>query len=153
VNVKNLPPNAYVKSIRMGAADLLRDGLHIAGVARDPIEVVIATNGGVVNGVARDPIDRPLAGASVVLLPEIGLRQNRLDLFRNATSGPDGAFRLEGVAPGDYRIFVWEDVREGDWHDPEFMKDYELRGAPVHVGGTEPVEVKAPAIPAERSAQ
>lgn len=47
------PPNlqgAYLKSVRLGSVDILRDGLRIAGQPAEPLEVIIGTNPGALQG-------------------------------------------------------------------------------------------------------
>jgi hypothetical protein len=64
---------------------------------------------------------------------------------RRADAGgvASGQFRLAGVAPGDYRMFAWEDVPTNAWQDEEFMRKYENRGTAVHIeeGGSEQCQV------------
>jgi hypothetical protein len=39
-----------------------------------------------------------------------------------------GKFHLRDVAPGEYKIFAWEDVPFGAPQDPEFRKPFEKQG-------------------------
>ena len=54
-----------------------------------------------------------------------------------------GRFGLDNVAPGDYKVFAWDEVSDGDWNDPEFVRPSETRGSPVRIsdGATESVSV------------
>ena len=58
----------------------------------------------------------PAAGVTVALLPNV---RGRFDLVRTATTDPSGRFRLDRVAPGDYKVFAWSEVSDGDWQDPD----------------------------------
>jgi hypothetical protein len=49
-------------------------------------------------------------------------------------SAADGTFKITGVTPGDYKVFSWSDVDTGAWQDPDFIKDYEGQGKPIHIG-------------------
>ena len=40
---------------------------------------------------------------------------------------------MEGLPPGDYRVFSWESVADFAWQDPAFMRDYEDRGRAVRL--------------------
>ena len=153
VIVSPLPQNAYVKSMHMGIADVLNDGLHVAGPTPDTLEIVIGENAGTLNGVLLDDKRQPSANATIALLPDLARRSRRVDLFRTTSSGADGTFHFDGLTPGNYKLFAWEDILSGNWYDPNFMREYENRGMPVRIdegGAAKPVELTV--IPAERSA-
>jgi outer membrane receptor protein involved in Fe transport len=57
-----------------------------------------ATPPGVVGGLARDALQRPLAGVHLRLEAPDGR------VVASATSGPDGAYRFAGIAPGIYSV-------------------------------------------------
>jgi hypothetical protein len=38
---------------------------------------------------------------------------------------------LRGIAPGDYKLFSWEEAESGSWEDPEFLKPFEEKGERV----------------------
>ena len=38
---------------------------------------------------------------------------------------------FRGIAPGEYKIFSWEEVEDGAWEDPDFLKLFEQKGVPV----------------------
>lgn len=153
VNIFQLPPNAFVRSIRLGVQDVLKDGLHVATGVPDPLEIVLGAKGGIVDGVVVAGRDQRVSSATVVLLPDLSQRETRLDLFKKTTSSADGKFHFDGITPGTYRIFAWEDVRSGDWYDPEFMKAYEFNGVEVRLNEAESKTLEIPVIPVERSAQ
>ena len=55
-------------------------------------------------------------------------RRTRIDLFKSTTSDQNGRFQFTDLAPGDYKVFAWDDVERYQWFDPEFVKDYEKQG-------------------------
>jgi hypothetical protein len=124
-------PDLYLKSIRMGAADLLTDGLHLSAPPEGPIEIILA-RAGTVAGHVIDAKGQPAVNVKVALAPDVSLRR-RSDLFRTATTDQSGSFQMRGVAPGDYTAIAWEQVAEGAWQEPEFLRAYEPAGKPVHV--------------------
>jgi hypothetical protein len=85
---------------------------------------------------------RPQAGATVVLVPDTFLRQ-RSTLYKTVTTDSEGRFHFETIAPGDYKVFAWEDVDRGAWEDPNFLRQIEARGRPLALrdGGTEVVQI------------
>jgi len=73
---------------------------------------------------------KPVENASVALIPGAS---DRRDLYKTAITDAAGRFRLTGIAPGDYTLFAWSDVPNSAWLDPEFIKQYEDRGKPLHI--------------------
>ena len=111
----------YVKSIRLAATDILNDGLHVDQSIDGEIQLIISSNGGVLEGQVEDPGRGPLANATVVIVPE-GAARARADLFKIVHSDQDGRYSIHGITPGDYRIFAWDRVEDGIWFAPTFMQ-------------------------------
>jgi hypothetical protein len=131
-----VPPSlqsTYVKAMRFGEIDLLNGRLRLDRQPESPIEITTATDPGSLNGRVLDSRQRPSAGAMVVLMPEVERRVQRTDLFRTASTDETGQFLLEGIPPGDYRVFAWDNVADLAWRDPAFMRDYEERGRAVRI--------------------
>jgi hypothetical protein len=78
--------------------------------------------------IARSVIDsvsgKPLGKVQVRLqaLPR-GERPN----FGTLT-GEDGAFAMNAIEPGEYRVIAWDDVEPGSWFDAEFLNAREAEG-------------------------
>ncbi|HET9130634.1 MAG TPA: carboxypeptidase-like regulatory domain-containing protein, partial [Terriglobia bacterium] len=106
--------NAYVKSIRLGKADILNDGLHLQSTRDGALEIVISMRGGTIEGRVVDEDKKPAINARVVLVPESSRRQ-RGDLYKNASADDMGRYHLSGIAPGNYKVFAWERIEEGAW--------------------------------------
>jgi len=130
ITVDQLPEGGYVQSIRMGATNILTDGFHIDRPSSDAIEIVIGLNAGSVNGTVATDSTKPIENTTVALVPSTS---DRRDLYKTATTDAAGRFSLTGIAPGDYLLFAWSDVPNGAWQDPEFIKQYEDRGKPLHI--------------------
>src|SRR5437867_336589 len=131
--VRGLPKGAYVKSMRMGAVDVLDGGLHVFGASRDALEIVIGTDGGAIAGRVAGAAAEPLVNRTVVAVPDAALR-HRADLFKSTSTDTAGRFRLEGLSPGEYKVFAWEIIEAGAWQDPDVLRDYENRGRTIRVG-------------------
>ena len=52
-------------------------------------------------------------------------RRSRADLFKSTTSDQNGHYEFTAIAPGDYKLFAWEEVEPEAWEDSDFLKDYE----------------------------
>jgi hypothetical protein len=142
VTLRALPPDAYVKSMRLGNADVLDAGLHLNGPPDSPLEIVIGTDAGRLSGVVLDARRETLPNRTVVLVPDARVR-HRPDLYRNVTTDSAGRFTMPGIAPGTYQLFAWEDVQAGAWRDSEIRRPYDGRGKSIQVteGSDENVQV------------
>jgi hypothetical protein len=124
--------NAYVKSIRMGNIDVLENGLRLDNPPEGHLEIVIGTKGGALRGTVRDSNRTAMPNVTVGLIPDEASRQ-RFDLFRSVITDAAGGYRFEGLPPGNYKLFAWEDVEPHAWHDATFMQVYEDLGRAVAV--------------------
>ena len=111
--------------------------------APTPLEIIIGTNGAVLEGRVINGRQQPMSIAWVALLPRSGLRFRVQHKF--GSTDADGRFRIQGVAPGEYDVFAWEDVERGAWQDPGFLRDYEGRGTRIQIeeGRTHQLELTA----------
>ena len=123
----------YVKSIRSGNQDVLRNGFTVAAAERIELEVILGSDGGRVNGVVADADNKPVAGATVVLIPNDPALRARLDFIKDSVTDQSGHFELKNAAPGEYKIFAWDDIEPGSWFDPDVVLRVEAKGEPVTV--------------------
>jgi len=144
-----LPPGWYIKSARLGPVDPISTLVSFPSAPADRLEVVIGTNGGRVEGRAVNVTGQAVASATAVLVPD-GPNRSRRDLYRSAVTDDAGVFRFQSIAPGDYKVFAWEEIEVSSWLDPAIVRPYENRGRAVRMqeGGNETID--AVVIPAER---
>jgi hypothetical protein len=137
-----VPPKlqgAYIKSIRLGDADVLNGGLRLQAPPAGQLEIVIGTAPGILEGSASAEGQPAGGGVMVVMVPEV---RRRTDLYRITSTDPAGRFHIDRVPPGNYQVFAWQEVGDGAWFDPDFMQT-QPRGTTVTIGerGTTTVEV------------
>jgi Carboxypeptidase regulatory-like domain len=126
VRVGGLPSNAYIRALRYGSEDVLEKGLDPVG-GHEALEVVIGADGGRLNGVAYDKDQKSQPGITVVALPDHPLRWIS-DRSKSTSTDQNGRFNLQGLRPGRYRLYAFEEVEPGAYEDPQFMKRYLDRG-------------------------
>ena len=124
LHVQGASEDYYVKSGRMGDKDVLDSGIDAARGAAGALEVVLSS-GGQVEGVVLNAEDQPATGAAVVLVPET---RSLWRLYKENTTDQYGRYHIKGIAPGNYKLFAWEDVENGAYEDPEFLKGFEALG-------------------------
>ena len=132
LTVSGMPRNAYVKVARYGATDVLSDGLRLDRHADRTSRHRRQHEHGIADGTVQNERQEPEANVTVVLTPDPAHR-NRFDLYRTTSTDAMGHFHAEGLPPGDYRVFAWEDVENGAWQDPDFIRPFEDRGRPVRI--------------------
>src|SRR5262249_50226694 len=123
----------FIKSILLGAADVLNAGVHLDGPTSSELEIVLGTDYGAIDGI--------VAGESTfVLVPNV---RTRADLFRSTVTDPAGHFHVDQIPPGDYKMFAWSEIAEDAWYDPDFIRNYENDGKPLRIteGATEHVQL------------
>ena len=131
-NVYARPPGAYLKSARNNGADFLNGRLDVSTEgSHGPLEITMSLGGYQLDGAVTAADGLPVAGARVVLIPEGNKRKLYL-LYKDVVTDQNGKFILQGIAPGDYKVFAWQDVEYNEWEDFEFLKPFEGRGVEVH---------------------
>jgi hypothetical protein len=136
----NLPPalqNLYVKSIRMGDKEVLREKFHLAGVQQEQLTILLGTGTGSIDGQAAP-------GATVVLVHDDGLRYRVNE--KVAIGNSSGRFEFRNVAPGNYKLFAWNRIERGAWNDPDYMRGFESRGVPLRIEEGGKVTITVPVI-------
>jgi hypothetical protein len=132
MNWNGVPRGFYVKTARLGAVDVLRDGLKLERQPTVPLEVVISSDTGTVDATVVTDKQEPSINTTFVLVPSPDLRF-RNDLYRTGATDGMGRLHLDGVPPGDYKAFAWDEVENGAWQDPDFIQQFEDRGKPIRI--------------------
>jgi protocatechuate 3,4-dioxygenase beta subunit len=125
-----LPPNTYIKSARLGSADVLDQAAIINEPGVEILRIEISPNPGAVEGTIRDAESNPVESIQAVLIPN---NRERHDLYKVAISEPGGHFKFSSIAPGAYKLFAWEDLESNAWFDPEILEKYDRQGTAVTV--------------------
>jgi hypothetical protein len=148
INVTNLPENYFVKSARLEGVDVLTAGLTVdSKQVPGALEVVVSPNGASVDGVISKD-QQPFPAATVVIVPDPPHRGEK-HLFKNTTTDQNGHFLLQGLPPGDYKVFAWEKVEPGAYASPEFLQSYENQGESVHITEGSRQSVQVDLVPAK----
>ena len=103
IRVWGLEQNWYLKSVRLGADDILEKGLQVEnGAAGGSLAVVVSAASGQLDGSVTDG-DNAVIGARVRIKPDPDTPYVR---FRSRSTSTDqsGHFSVTGLAPGKYRV-------------------------------------------------
>jgi hypothetical protein len=132
LSVMGQSKDCYIQSIRYGANEALEGGFTVVRGTQSSLEVTISSRGARVEGAVTDQDKLPITGVWVVLVPDQA-RRDQPRLYRKVATDQFGHYLLRGIAPGDYKVFCWDEVEDGAWEDPEFVKTYEDRGQKISV--------------------
>ncbi len=144
-----LPPSGYVLDVHQGTHDVTDDNILRVGTDAAPLTLVArpAEYGTVSGRVHADPGKTKIS--EVLLVPDEPKRSNPMRYYATRTSF-DGAFKLDTIVPGNYKLFAWE------WGRPlglnAYMKagtlvPFEKYGVPVEVRPNENASADAALIP------
>jgi len=126
--------NFFLKSVTLGGRDVAA-GFAASGPLT--LDIIVSTRGATVEGTVVEnekdvDNDHPVANATVVAVPEEKYRKLP-DRFATGSSDQHGHFMIRGLAPGSYTLYAWQDLKDGVWHDADFLKSQEATGTAVRV--------------------
>jgi hypothetical protein len=131
LQVEGLPEDAYVKSAVYGKKDAL-DLLDLAQTGADEkLGIVIGAPAARISGVVRDDKGNAQQG-TVTLIPD-PLQPQRTSLYQLAETDENGRFQLQGLRPGKYRLYAWEDFEAGAHFDPAVTAPFQARSLAIEV--------------------
>jgi len=123
VDVFGLAESSYVKSIRFGGREVKGAELDLTSGRGGEMEIVLSPNGAEVTGIVRDSDGKPVPGA-VVQVCDVQTCDKDGVVTPTRAADQNGAFDIKGLAPGEYKVFVWEDDGDGVITDPGFRKSF-----------------------------
>ena len=125
--------DAYISDIRQGSRSIYEDGTIVVGADQpEPVDLILARPAGTIRGVVQDATGMPFGAALVVLIPDGRRRENPL-FYKKARTSADGQFSLQALAPGQYKVFAWENLPSGAERNAPFLARFEQSGRPVTV--------------------
>ena len=122
--------DCYIKDVQYAGSGALEDGFAVKGSAAGVLEITLSSRAARVQGTVADSDGLRAVGVRVVLVPEPS-RRTQSTLFKEQTTDQYGHFEVRGIAPGDYKLFSWEEAESGAWEDPEFLKPFEAKGEKI----------------------
>ena len=122
--------------------DIRNDGIvEVRGVTL-PLEITLSPGAGSVRGVVEAPGGDAPSRADVVLVPQFSRRENPLFYDRTGIN-IDGTFTFQGIAPGEYKVFAFEQLPLTAEQNAAFIARYETLGQSVTVNSGLATEVRA----------
>jgi protocatechuate 3,4-dioxygenase beta subunit len=148
--VDGLSGNYFVKSARWSGTDALTSGVRIGPTqTSNLLDILVSPDGARIDGVVSSD-HQPFPGARVTLVPDPPHRREGR-LFAATSTDQLGHFVLEGIAPGDYKLFAWESIEPGAYKSSDFLLPFENRAESVHITEGSSLSVQLDLIPAKDS--
>ena len=124
----------FLKSVTLGGRDI---ATGFTATGPPALDLLVSSKGGTVEGTVvekeKDVDDaHPVANATVVAVPEEKYRKLPAR-FGTGSTDQHGRFTIRGVAPGSYTLYAWQDLEDGVWREPDFLKSQEANGTTVKV--------------------
>jgi len=124
VTVWGLGENSFIKSVRYGTSENTSREVNITPGVNASLEVTLSSRGGHITGMATTSDGLPGSAVWVVLVTDAANR-NKYWLYKSANTDQNGIFEFRGIVPGQYELFSWDQVDQGAWEDPAFIKTFD----------------------------
>ncbi len=133
INVAPLPRGAYIKSMRLGQQDVLLEDMEIGPNTKGPLTIVISMAAPKVEGTL------DTAASATVLAAPTGSLAHVFSFYSTTQADEKGHFKFEGLNPGSYRFYAFQEVEPEAWQDPAFLLPFEAQSKPLELkeGATE----------------
>jgi hypothetical protein len=136
INVRGISKDCYIKEVQFGENVLPDHVLHAKRGISGELRITISSKGARLQGIVTNDESLPVAGVWVVAVPEESRRSLRY-LYKAVTTDQYGRYDLRGLVPGKYMIFAWDNVANGEWEDPEFLKTNVAKAMTVEVSDSD----------------
>ncbi len=132
ISFGGIPSGTYVKSVRMGNQEVIEKGIDLTNVRGTAnLEVLLSPKAATLSGTVTDK-DQPATGAYVVILADPP-RAAQIYLNKSTFADQNGKFTFSGLAPGDYKLYSWEEYRQGTTQYPEQAAPFEQKAVKVSI--------------------
>jgi protocatechuate 3,4-dioxygenase beta subunit len=122
-----------LKAVLAGGADVTDDGVDLKpGENVDNLTIVLTDRSTSLSGTVRDASRTPVPALTVIAFAadqQYWRAQSRW--IQAARTDQNGLYRLRGLPPGDYLLYVTDNVEQGEWFDPSFLE--QIRNAATRV--------------------
>jgi len=145
-------PDCFIKSARYGTVEVADGGLAPHPGADASLELKMSCRAARIEGVAMTGDSLPAAGVFVVAIPDAPHCDQQWK-YRSVVTDQNGRFLLQGIVPGEYRIFSWDSGDDFNWYDTEQLKPYESKGVSISVQEGDRKTVQLQVIEIENASQ
>ena len=129
VDVEGMGKDGYVREIKVGETPA--DG-NVVKLNRNggEVKITLSSHGARVSGTVLTAENLPASNAWAVAVRENSWMGKKAWAV---TTDQNGHYDLQGLPPGSYRFYCWQDLEEGSWEDSDVLKEYEEKGISIEV--------------------
>ena len=151
LNVISLPQGTYLKSARFGGQDVTNALIDTTSGTGGTLELVFSSKAATVTGSVQNEKGETPAGVMVTLWPKTP-DASLTGGVHPAFTDQSGAFKFQGLAPGDYYVAAWEDLDSGLAQSADFLSHFTSDASAITLaeGGQESKDLKP--VPADKVA-
>jgi len=141
-NLSVSAPPYFLQSATLGGRDVAH-GEFTINADPGPMQIALSDNGGSLEGDVLMDDGSPAATGSIILLRE--------GEFVRVLSVVNGHFNVQNLQPGAYTISAWDSIRNVEYANPEWMRQYADASAAVTIaaGHNERIKLIRRAAPLE----
>ena len=141
--VTSLPPEYFIREVRLGPTDFLGQPVMITESATGPLQIIASSASGELDGIVLNAARQPFPGIEAVLIPD--RQRDRKELYLKTRTDREGRFSLRGIPPGNYKLFAWETLDQYGYFDLAVVQQADPQATPVRVteSSTQSVEVRS----------
>jgi protocatechuate 3,4-dioxygenase beta subunit len=142
-----LPPG-FLKSAQLGDKDVRFTTFEIGTGANASLNIVVSTNTAVVEGEIDSESSKR---AGIIVAPVAGPYHDLTRFYYGAAADDNGKFKLQGIAPGKYKIFAVEKMAAASFLNPEAVDQLYDLGEVIELTERATIQVKPKLIPTDRA--
>ncbi len=130
----------YVKSVLYGGLDLLQQELTVTPGESSTMEIVLRDDSAALTGTVQSEENE--GQAAVLVVPDHAPQNPKM-----IVSDDRGEFQIDGLAPGDYKVFAFDHLDGLEYANPEVLSEYASKAAQVSLQANEKTTIKVGLIP------
>ena len=115
------------QQLKIGGQDITGKTLDLTSGVGGELQIIVSPNGADASGVVHNADGQAVPSARIQVVDD------NKKVAKGATSDQNGNFKVSGLAPGSYQVFVWETTGEGVIVDPDFRKAFESKATTIKV--------------------
>ena len=134
----------YVESAQCGNANLLTDELVITAATSCTLELTLRNDGGTLNATVEG--GKSSGPGMALLVPARGRSTPRPLPFYIPDSARPGQINGDGLAPGEYLLYAFDNPEGVEYSNPEVLRSYSSQAVPVTISPGQTTKVSAQPI-------
>jgi protocatechuate 3,4-dioxygenase beta subunit len=151
LNINGNVGGTFEKLVRLGDKDFLFKRIEIPPGLDAPLTIVLSSNTGTITGEIDAGGTGGAGGAkrAGILLEPVGKWHTLARFYYGAVADDNGKFKLNGVAPGKYKIFALEKIATASYRNQESAELLDALGEETEVTEGAKIELHPKLIPYE----